>query len=92
MGFRDDFINGYWLTPVGPRQRTFAQWSLENTVESGLRANQKQVALLREQLSSAFRAGIDRLADGQLQSAKLLQREIQYQTDNLPLIEVQLML
>lgn len=36
MAFRDDFISGYWLTPAGPRQRTFTQWSLENTVDSGL--------------------------------------------------------
>jgi hypothetical protein len=34
MGFRDDFVNGFVMTPSGPRQRTFAQWSLENTVET----------------------------------------------------------
>ena len=83
MGFRDNFIDGYLLTPVGPRRRTFAQWSLENTVDSGLRANQKQVQALRENLTSVFQAGISRLEQSQVQSAKLLQRELQYQADNI---------
>ena len=83
MGFRDSFIDGYLLTPVGPRQRTFAQWSLESTVDSGLRANQKQVQALRENLTSAFQAGISRLEQSQMQSARLLQRELQYQADNI---------
>ena len=83
MGFRDSFIDGYLLTPVGPRRRTFAQWSLENTVDSGLRANQKQVQALRENLTSVFQAGISRLEQSQMQSAKLLQRELQYQADNI---------
>jgi hypothetical protein len=81
MGFRD--IDGYLLTPVGPHKRTFAQWSLENTVDSGLRANQKQVQALRENLTSAFQAGISRLEQSQMQSARLLQRELQYQADNI---------
>jgi tetratricopeptide (TPR) repeat protein len=71
------------MTPVGPRQRTFAQWSLEHTVDTGLRANQKQVQALREHVTSAFQAGIEHLADSQMQSAKLLQRELQYQADNI---------
>jgi lipoprotein NlpI len=71
------------LTPVGPRKRTFAQWSLENTVDSGLRANQKQVQALRENLASTFQAGISRLEESQTQSARLLQRELQYQADNI---------
>jgi len=79
MGFRDSFIDGYLLTPVGPRQRSFAQWSLENTVDSGLRANQKQVQALRDSLTTAFQAGISRLEQSQMQAAKLLQRELQYQ-------------
>jgi tetratricopeptide (TPR) repeat protein len=83
MGFRDNFIDGYLLTPVGPRQRTFAQWSLENTVEAGLRANQQQVQTLRENLRSTFEAGISRLEQSQMQAAKLLQRELQYQADNI---------
>jgi len=62
MGFRDNFIDGYLLTPVGPRQRSFAQWSLENTLDSGLRANQKQLQALRENITSTFQAGISRLA------------------------------
>ena len=83
MGFRDSFIGGYLLTPVGPRQRTFAQWSLENTVDSGLRANQKQLQALRENITSTFQAGISRLEQSQMQSAKLLQRELQYQADHI---------
>ena len=83
MGFRDSFIDGYLLTPVGPRQRTFAQWSLENTLDSGLRANQKQVQALRENVTSAFQAGISRLEQSRMHSAKLLQRELQYQADNI---------
>jgi tetratricopeptide (TPR) repeat protein len=83
MGFRDSFIDGYLLTPVGPRQRTFAQWSLENTVDSGLRANQKQVQALGKNLTSVFEAGIFRLEQSQMQSAKLLQRELQYQADSI---------
>ncbi len=83
MGFRDSFIDGYLLTPVGPRQRTFAQWSLESTVDSGLRANQRQVQALREGLTSAFQAGIAQLERSQAQSARLLQRELQYQADHI---------
>jgi tetratricopeptide (TPR) repeat protein len=83
MAFRDDFINGYLMTPSGPRQRTFAQWSLENTVDSGLRANQQQLRTLGEGIRSAFNAGIERLADSQAQSARLLQKELQYQADNI---------
>ena len=83
MGFRDGFIDGYLLTPVGPRKRTFAQWSLESTLDSGLRANQKQVQALRENLASVFQAGVSRLEASQMQSARLLQREIQYQADNI---------
>ena len=83
MGFRDNFIDGYLLTPVGPHRRTFAQWSLENTVASGFRANGKQVQALRENLTSVFQAGISRLELSQMQSAKLLQRELQYQADNI---------
>ena len=76
MSFRDNFINGYMLTPVGPQQRTFAQWSLENTVNSGFQANQKQVQASAEDLTSAFKAGIVRLEQSQAQSARLLQREL----------------
>ena len=76
-------MNGYFLTPVGPHQRSFAQWSLESTVDSGLRANQKQLKALGENLTSAFQAGISRLEQSQTQSAKLLQRELQYQTENI---------
>ncbi len=83
MSFRDNFIDGYWLTPVGRRQRTFAQWSLEHTVDSELRANQKQLQSLRENLSSVFQAGIARLEDSQIQAARLLQRELQYQADHI---------
>ena len=83
MGFRDDFTSGYLLTPVGPQQRTFAQWSLESTVDSGLRANQKQLRAMGEHLSSAFQDGISRLEHSQMQSAKLLQRELQYQADHI---------
>src|ERR1039458_5483572 len=83
MGFRDSFINGYLLAPVGPRQRTFAQWSLEDTLDTGLRANQKQVQALRESLVTTFQAGISRLEQSQMQSARLLQRELQYQADNI---------
>jgi len=77
MAFRDDFVNGYLMTPSGPRQRTFAQWSLENTVDSGLRANQQQLRTLGEGIRSAFNAGIERIADradSQMQSARLLQK------------------
>ena len=38
---------------------------------------------LGEGIRSAFNAGIDRLADSQMQSAKLLQKELQYQADNI---------
>jgi tetratricopeptide (TPR) repeat protein len=83
MGFRDDFISGYVLAPSGPHQRTFAQWSLENTVDSGLRANQQQLRALGLGIRSAFEAGIDRLAESQAQSAKLLQAELQQQADHI---------
>lgn len=83
MGFRDNFIDGYLLSPVGPRQRSFAQWSLENTLDSGLKANQKQLQTLRENIASTFQAGISRLEQSQMQSAKLLQRELQFQADNI---------
>ncbi len=83
MGFRDNFVSGYMLTPVGPQQRSFAQWSLEKTLDSGLRSNQKQAHALAESLKSTFQAGISQLQDSQMQSAKLLQREIQYQSDHI---------
>src|SRR5271157_3837336 len=83
MGFRDDFINGYLMTPVGPRQRNFAQWSLENTIDSGFRTNNKQAQAASQHLASAFQSGIQHLADSQMQAAKLLQRELQYQMDGL---------
>jgi tetratricopeptide (TPR) repeat protein len=83
MGFRDSFIEGYLLAPVGPRRKTFAQQSLENTVDSGLRANQQQVQALSEVLSSTLQAGISRLEQCQMQGSRLLQRELQYQAANV---------
>ena len=83
MAFRDDFINGYLMTPVGPRKRDFAQWSLENTVDSGFRASNKQAQAANQHLVSAFQSRIQHLADSQMQAAKLLQRELQYQMDGL---------
>ena len=83
MGFRNDFINGYLMTPVGPRKRDFAQWSLENTVDSGFRASNKQAQAANQQLVSAFQSGVQHIADSQMAAAKLLQRELQYQIEGL---------
>lgn len=83
MNFREDFLRGYLLTPAGPRQRTFAQWSLENTVDSGLRANQQQLEVLRSNMKSVFQTGVERLAAAQAESGKLLREEIRYQSENI---------
>jgi tetratricopeptide (TPR) repeat protein len=83
LGFRNSFNDGFLLSPVGPRQRSFAQWSLEDTIDSGLRANNKQLQSLGEHLTSTFQNGISRLEHSQMQSAKLLQREMQYQADQI---------
>jgi tetratricopeptide (TPR) repeat protein len=83
MGFRDDFINAYVMTPVGSRERTFPQWPPEKTADNGLRVTQKEAQFLREQLASAFKAGISHLAGSQAPSAKLLERELQYQIEHM---------
>ena len=71
MGFRDSFNDGFLLSPVGARH------------DSGLRANRKQLQSLGEHISSTFQAGISRLEHSQEKSAKLLQREMQYQADQI---------
>ena len=80
MAFRDEFLSGYSL---GPRRRTFAQWSLERTVDSGLRANQRQMQELGSAVRSTFEQGIDRLAESHMKSASLLKAELQFQADNI---------
>lgn len=83
QGFSDGFMSGYMMTPVGPRQRTFAQWSLENTIDINQKAQVKQLQMMGDQMRSAFKAGLDSLAASHTQDARLLQQELQYQTSVL---------
>jgi tetratricopeptide (TPR) repeat protein len=83
MSFSDAFIQGRLIPPTGPRTRTFAQWSLERTVDRGFRANRDQLKSLTQNIRSSFDAGVDRLAEVQARSTEVLKREIQQQTDSL---------
>src|SRR5882724_6975157 len=70
MGFRDEFRGS---------GKTYAQWSLENTAEVGLRANEDKLRALQ----SAFHKGIDRVVESQESSMAVLQGELVYQTEQM---------
>jgi tetratricopeptide (TPR) repeat protein len=78
--FRDDFVNGYVLEPVGRRQRTFAQWSLENTVDIGFTKNTEQLKELGGEIRGVLNTGLERLLESQLDSSSLLIKEIEFQS------------
>src|ERR1044072_1670165 len=74
MGFRDEF----WLT-----NKTYAEWSLENTTKDGFRANEERLKALQKGVKSTFEQGIDRLARSQAESSVALQGELAYQAERI---------
>lgn len=74
MGFRDEFLLS---------QKTYAEWSLENTTRDGFVGNQERLNALQEQVKSTFERGIDRLVQSQLDSSAVIRGELAYQTDRI---------
>lgn len=74
MGFRDEFL---WS------QKTYAEWSLENTTRDGFQGNQERLNALQKQVKSTFEQGIDRLAQSQVASSVALQGELACQADRI---------
>lgn len=74
MGFRDEFRGS---------GRTYAQWSLENTTETGLRANSEQLKGLKLAVKSTFDEGITRVVQTQEALADTLRDELAYQAQQI---------
>lgn len=73
MNFEETFLSAYALVPPASGR----------TVHVSVHADHDQLRTVGEKLSSAFRDGVSRLEHSQEQAAKLLQRELQYQADNI---------
>jgi tetratricopeptide (TPR) repeat protein len=74
MGFRDEFL---WTG------KTYAEWSLEKTTATGLRANEERLKDLQRNVKSVFEQGVDRITQGQMAAAASLQSELAYQADKI---------
>lgn len=74
MGFRDEFHY---------TNKTYAEWSLENTTRDGFQGNQERLNALQKQVKSTFEQGIDRLAQSQASSSAALQGELAYQAERI---------
>lgn len=74
MGFRDEFRG---------TGRTYAQWTLEDTTETGLRANSEQLQNLKLAVKSTFDQGITRIVESQEAIADSLRDELAYQSDQI---------
>jgi tetratricopeptide (TPR) repeat protein len=74
MGFRDEFLF---------TGKTYAQWSLEHTTATGLRANEERLRVLQKTVKSTFERGIDRVAQSQMAASAALQAELAYQADRI---------
>jgi len=74
MGFREEFRGS---------GKTYAQWSLENTTEAGLRANSERLKTLQLAVKSTFDQGIDRVVQSHEALADSLREELSYQTQQI---------
>lgn len=74
MSFRDEFL---WSN------KTYAEWSLENTTRDGFQGNQERLTALQKQVKSTFEQGIDRLAQSQAASSAAIQGELAYQAERI---------
>jgi tetratricopeptide (TPR) repeat protein len=74
MGFRDEFRGS---------GRTYAEWSLENTTETGLRTNSEQLKGLKLAVKSTFDEGITRVVQSQEALADSLRDELAYQAEQI---------
>ncbi len=74
MSFRDKFLG------VSKNQ---TDWTNNNEIVLSESVNDERLTALRREVKSAFDQGIERLAQGQMASAVVLQGEIAYQADRL---------